>query len=529
MRFLSGDLRSLQSRSFSRLPKSFLSIEKSEGHNMKFSNTLIVSCLLGIFGCSTPTSSSKNLRRVNAKKNHVDNGGGTITIESQEDILVVIGDEGDSLFIPKGSLETGSIVKVQRAANQDIDSVEIVAAGIDVGVTRTSEATKESGHEILSPSLEVGIPLPQGSNPDELYVGILVYDSNGNLGFKVAIAMDDENYVSIEDGIVWIKNPFLNSETFLFRTVDGVDPFNIGFEPMDDTSKEVEVNEFSNASTTTTTSQANSLPSAPAINAVASSGSQILVNWAAVGSDIASYVIVYQEGSAAAANCDGQINATTQSTSQLISGLNANTQYSVIACSVDSKGLKSVASNAVSVTTKVSFSVSSTSSTVNWVNNDVYPDWNSFENASNRDGVSANVSDPDDHQFTDQLRFTSFLNGGNAIVPANSLINGIVVTCRWYGQTRSFYKTSQMQLLKSGNSAGDNLGDNPKTTVPNEGGLVDATFGSPPNLWGTSWTAAEINDPNFGLVVRFLFDGEASGTPNLSLDYCGVTVHYSLP
>ncbi len=50
-------------------------------------------------------------------------------------------------------------------------------------------------------------------------------------------------------------------------------------------------------------------------------------------------------------------------------------------------------------------------------------------------------------------------------------------------------------------------------------------YGDPSDLWGTTWTAAEINSINFGVLVRV---GDAAAASNVA-DACRITVYYELP
>ena len=51
------------------------------------------------------------------------------------------------------------------------------------------------------------------------------------------------------------------------------------------------------------------------------------------------------------------------------------------------------------------------------------------------------------------------------------------------------------------------------------------TYGSSSDLWGTTWTAADLNATNFGL--RFAAKNTGAGTATASLDYVYVTVTYN--
>ncbi len=120
---------------------------------------------------------------------------------------------------------------------------------------------------------------------------------------------------------------------------------------------------------------------------------------------------------------------------------------------------------------------------------------------------------------TDELNGATF--GFN--IPANAVIDGIKLEMEVPSANRWFEGGSTMRLKKAGVLVGDNKSGT---------GSVSAniySYGGPTDLWGTTWTPAQINASNFG----FGFVGALTSSPNdflLWIDFVRITVywHYSV-
>ena len=125
---------------------------------------------------------------------------------------------------------------------------------------------------------------------------------------------------------------------------------------------------------------------------------------------------------------------------------------------------------------------------------------------------------------------THYLRGTNYgfTIPAGATINGIQVTIGRMstGTTAPFIRDNVVKLVKGGLiSAGTNKAltttDWPSTTT-----ITPVTYGGVTDLWGDSWTPAEINASNFGVVLSVSnVNTSRSRTP--SVDYMQVTVTYT--
>ncbi|MFN8458290.1 MAG: hypothetical protein U0401_27170 [Anaerolineae bacterium] len=119
---------------------------------------------------------------------------------------------------------------------------------------------------------------------------------------------------------------------------------------------------------------------------------------------------------------------------------------------------------------------------------------------------------------------TQYLQGTNYgfTIPAGATINGITVVIN--RQSNSFFITdSTVRLLKAGALVGSNLASG--TTWPTNS-FATATYGDTANLWGTTWTPADINNTNFGVALSAVSSSPLSRT--LDVDYIQVTVTYSV-
>ena len=113
-------------------------------------------------------------------------------------------------------------------------------------------------------------------------------------------------------------------------------------------------------------------------------------------------------------------------------------------------------------------------------------------------------------------------------IPTNATINGIQVVVGRYtsGTSDPLIRDHVVSLVKGGVITGDNkavTGTNWPTT---EGA---ATYGSVSDLWGTSWTPADINSANFGVDLSAI---NTNATParnrTASVDYIQVIVTYTV-
>lgn len=125
--------------------------------------------------------------------------------------------------------------------------------------------------------------------------------------------------------------------------------------------------------------------------------------------------------------------------------------------------------------------------------------------------------------------FHSFFNsnGHGFNLPSNAVIQGITATVEVIRTGGSTGATTMnvVQLTKDGSTR---VGTNKVSQVSNTISTTEAvkTYGGAADLWGTTWTADEINASTFGVSVKVL--GSTSGTNRVvGLDHITITVTYT--
>lgn len=148
--------------------------------------------------------------------------------------------------------------------------------------------------------------------------------------------------------------------------------------------------------------------------------------------------------------------------------------------------------------------------------------WTDMENAASSDQQYASFGDLRDNAGS----YTDYLVAGNFKfnIPAGSHITGIIVTVECSDPSGST-SDHQIRIVKDGvigdaeRSAGAmylDLGDRDKVR----------TYGSNTDLWGETWTSADINDNNFGVAIsaqRAITGRETLGR----IDNIQITVYYT--
>ena len=106
-------------------------------------------------------------------------------------------------------------------------------------------------------------------------------------------------------------------------------------------------------------------------------------------------------------------------------------------------------------------------------------------------------------------------------IPTGATIDGIVLGVEGKISSGSFVWTT-VRLLKNGSAVGDN-----KTSMSMFTG-VDTTLstGGDSDLWGTTWTAEDINNTNFGATITLEDEDDTTGT--VYVDHITIKVYYSV-
>jgi hypothetical protein len=106
-------------------------------------------------------------------------------------------------------------------------------------------------------------------------------------------------------------------------------------------------------------------------------------------------------------------------------------------------------------------------------------------------------------------------------IPSDATINGIMVEIEKYYSDTAYVRDNTVQLIKGGTKMGDNKASG--SAWPTSAGIT--TYGGPSDLWGLSFTPADINASDFGVALK------AEGVNNSShygyVDYMRITVYYT--
>ncbi len=123
---------------------------------------------------------------------------------------------------------------------------------------------------------------------------------------------------------------------------------------------------------------------------------------------------------------------------------------------------------------------------------------------------------------TNYLQATNY----NFAIPSGSTINGITVAINRMasGPSPSNVSDNVVNLIRGGSVTGNNKATGTAWPVS----LETATYGGSADLWGSSWTAANINGTDFGVYLS-AYNGNVGGTRDVTVDTIQVTVNYTLP
>jgi len=156
--------------------------------------------------------------------------------------------------------------------------------------------------------------------------------------------------------------------------------------------------------------------------------------------------------------------------------------------------------------------------------------WSNPSNAKTSDNSYTQVN-LDDFETSRYLKVTNF----NFNIPFGSAINGIKVEVERNTNGSGKIKDYSIKLVKN-NVIG---GDNKAITTPNATGLDSngfwqagndqtITYGSNTDLWGQSWTYADINSSDFGVVFSATKPTNQGNSVHVSLDHIKITVFYTM-
>lgn len=124
---------------------------------------------------------------------------------------------------------------------------------------------------------------------------------------------------------------------------------------------------------------------------------------------------------------------------------------------------------------------------------------------------------------TNYLKVTGFSMG----IPVNASICGIEVEVERSATNVGLFTSVQdnsVRLVKNNVISGNNNRQNSDWNTSDE--II--TYGSSGDLWNESWTAADINSANFGVVFSATINGLLSLLPTVRVDRVRIRVHYQI-
>jgi hypothetical protein len=192
---------------------------------------------------------------------------------------------------------------------------------------------------------------------------------------------------------------------------------------------------------------------------------------------------------------------------------------------VDAHGLAGAWSATRSVTINAPATLSQTASPGTCVSVPVgaNPNWANPANARSSDGTVA-TSTVGDNVATDALVCTQY----GFTIPTGATITGIVINVERRTNDVTAISPTRDNLvvaIKNGAAAPSNLATMTDYTLAD---FIEP-HGSASELWGTTWTAADINATNFGAGFMAWKEGTVGGNVTISVDHIGITVHYTNP
>jgi len=149
--------------------------------------------------------------------------------------------------------------------------------------------------------------------------------------------------------------------------------------------------------------------------------------------------------------------------------------------------------------------------------------WTAPGNATATDGSYATVAITDN----ETSYYLQCLNYGFASIPTWAVINGLIVNVvRKSSSTTATVPTdANVRLLKAGTIG---TTDRATTTSYTTADVTEA-HGGATDLWGTTWTPADLKATNFGVAFATKKPGTASGSRTVSVDYISVVANYTIP
>ena len=144
--------------------------------------------------------------------------------------------------------------------------------------------------------------------------------------------------------------------------------------------------------------------------------------------------------------------------------------------------------------------------------------WSSDTNIFTDSDVTFTSSDPTSNQYTDKLFGSAY--DFSAISNAD-IINGIEIEVR--ADIEDVTKPIEENIIQL--SQGTTLvGTNKSTGVDYSDVWTTYTYGGPTDMWGTTLTASDIKNSNFGICLAFFRTN--TGTRNIYVNTMRIKIYY---
>lgn len=153
--------------------------------------------------------------------------------------------------------------------------------------------------------------------------------------------------------------------------------------------------------------------------------------------------------------------------------------------------------------------------------------WVNPGNVSADDGTEASITAATfDTPDISQLLVCSNFGFTSAMIPSGSTINGITVEIERRDQAIGAASDNRVQLAKGttfANLVGSNLAD---TALDWPTAVAIKTYGGSGNLWGTTWTQAEVTASTFAVMLSVQAD---AANTDIFVDFVRITIDYTPP
>ncbi|MEI7613217.1 MAG: hypothetical protein WCK63_09925, partial [Betaproteobacteria bacterium] len=149
--------------------------------------------------------------------------------------------------------------------------------------------------------------------------------------------------------------------------------------------------------------------------------------------------------------------------------------------------------------------------------------WSGTSNAKSSDGNYATAT-VDDNQFTNYLNCTGY----GFSIPSNATITGITVSVERKTSSTSNSSVTSDYLVRAikGGVIGSTDGSTGTSYTTSD---VVEDHGGATNLWGASWTPADINASTFGVAYAAQKPTTKGSALTVSVDQIQITVSYTAP